>query len=656
MSSNINVGVLLKLSDQFSPQLNKALSSSKNFANGFTRLCPCGDGAMSKVDGALNSMTGKLAMLGVSIGAAATVNKMIAFEDRINKIGTIAKANAKSTEEYKQQMEGLSDAIYKAATHPDIKVDANELVDAIDSIMEKTGNMQFAKDNLENMGKAVRAFGASGSEIGSMMSEFAKLELSAEEVTKLMDDMYVQGNKGAFTAKSFAAYGSQIIAAYSAIGTSTKDIKNVNATMQILRMTFGSDAEAVTGLKSVMADLGAEAKQEALAKYGISVRDANGDMRDLNDIMIDIVDAQKKLKGKDIDKFFSIFGDVARTSVRAFVKDGHKLNEFLELGDTTGAYSNASGDNAKSLAVNLKNLQTAFDGFANSKLTGPLKAITEAMNWFASDPKRFNILFTTLASGFALAFGAKTITGIAQTIGSVKSLTSLGKGGKGLSMPSMGASPLGNNTSGATPVFVVNMGAGMGGVGQTNAGMGLSKASKISAGSLAKAGGSAAGLAALVAIPMAIGEWQEANNDTSLNTKQRNRKKGGAVGGAVGSIGGAAGGAIAGAAIGSVVPVVGTAIGAVVGGGIGMLGGMLGKKLGEHIGESLTKEDGSALNKEAIPPIENTATIKGSAELDVGVTITDTRITANVKQKKNDMDYMDFNTGSIDTMASYGVY
>ena len=165
--SNITAGVLIKLKDQFSSGIDKASNKVNSFQSKM-------QGAFSKIDGILNSTASNLATLGVSIGVGATINKMIAFEDRINKIGTIARRNAKDVETAEKQLNGLSEAIYKAAMQPDIKIDANEIVDAMYQIMEKTGDMQFARDNIENIGRAIRAFGATGVDMGSMMAEFSR--------------------------------------------------------------------------------------------------------------------------------------------------------------------------------------------------------------------------------------------------------------------------------------------------------------------------------------------------------------------------------------------------------------------------------------------------------------------------------------------------
>lgn len=662
--ANIKAGVLIKLNDQFSSGIDKASNKVDAFSSKMK-------GAFSKIDGILNSTASNLAALGVSIGVGATINKMIAFEDRINKLGTIAKQNAKDTETYKKQMEGLSEAIYKAAMQPDIKIDANEIVDAMNQIMEKTGDMDFARSNIENIGRAMRAFDVTGADIGSMMSEFSKLGYTSKEVSKLMDEMYVQGNKGAFTAAEFAKNGAAIISAYSKIGTSSENIKNANAAMQILTMGVKSPTDAVTTLESIMSELGNPKKQEDLRKLGerlgvdLNVRDANGNFKDLNEILLKIVSTKDKLGG-NLDEYGLIFGDVARRAIAAYDIYGNKVDNMLDVSEASGEMIKAAKKNALSMKANIQNLQTAFDAFANSNLAPILQKITDILNRFAENPERFEKVFKVLTAGFGIFMGVKLVSGIANTI---FNLRTIGGTIKGISTSMQGLSNIPNPlaqglSTNPIPVFVTNMGQGFSNVNNSNytsSNINNINNKKISMRSLGKTAGAGAMGAAITAIPMAVSGFMAAN-DPSLSKKEQNKRKGEAIGGAVGSIAGTALGASAGAAttaaigaaIGSVVPGLGTAIGALVGAGVGIAGGYLGNKLGGKIGESLTKEETMSTVSEAIknqepPKVE----MKGNANVEVAIKLTDTRTYMNTSQT-NSINNMNINTGNY--IYSNGVY
>lgn len=653
--ANIMAGVLIKLNDQFSSGIDKAANKVNAFSSKMK-------GAFSKIDGVLNSTASNLAALGVSIGVGATINKMIAFEDRINKLGTIAKQNAKDTETYKKQMEGLSEAIYKAAMQPDIKIDANEIVDAMNQIIEKTGDMDFARSNIENLGRAMRAFDVSGADIGSMMSEFSKLGYTSKEVSKLMDEMYVQGNKGAFTAAEFAKNGAAIISAYSKIGTSAENIKNANAAMQILTMGVKSPTDAVTTLESIMSELGNPKKQEDLRKLGerlgvdLNVRDANGNFKDLNEILLKIVSTKDKLGG-NLDEYGLIFGDVARRAIAAYDTYGNKVDNMLDVSEASGEMIKAAKKNALSMKANIQNLQTAFDAFANSNLAPMLQKITDQLNRFAENPERFEKVFKVLTAGFGIFMGLKLVSGIANTI---SSLRTIGGTIKGISASMQGLSNIPNPlaqglSTNPIPVFVTNLGSTAGlpssysndmmmpnSTNKTSKLPNMSKMARFK--NFAKFAGKNALIAGAFALPSVISDFMSINANDALTKKEKNREKGKSIGNAAGTIGGGilgtlAGGATSaaiGAAVGSVIPGLGTVIGGAVGLGIGALGGVLGSKLGGKIGESLTKEETMSTVSEAIknqepPKVE----MKGNANIALEIKLTDTRTYMQTNQINN---------------------
>lgn len=660
--SNITAGVLIKLKDQFSSGIDKASNKVNSFQSKM-------QGAFSKIDGILNSTASNLATLGVSIGVGATINKMIAFEDRINKIGTIARRNAKDVETAEKQLNGLSEAIYKAAMQPDIKVDANEIIDAMDIIMTKTGNMDFAKENIENIGRAMRAFGASGSHIGSMMSEFSKLNYSAEETAKLMDELYYQGNQGAFTASEFAKFGPAIIAAYSSIGTASEDLKNANAVMQVLTAGTGDASASVTVLESIMSDLTNPEIQEKLQNLGniigadFSVRDSEGNFKDLHEIIMKIVNAKDKMGG-NFDMLSDVFGsDLSREAIRHFDNYDEILEKVLDVSNAQGQVNASAMENAQSLAANIQNLQTAFDSFANKNVAPYLEKVTGILNDFAKNPERFDAVFKVIAAGFGIFMTAKLVSGVANTVNSLNTLRNFKKGGfNGLNT----AFNTGTTASGAIPVFVTNMPSNsVANINNANYTSNIPSINnrKINMKSLGKTAGANAVMGAALALPTVVSDFVNISNNDQLSDKEKNKAKGESVGGAVGSVAGMALGSMAGAAttaaigaaVGSVVPGLGTAIGGIVGLGIGALGGVIGQKLGGKIGESLTKEDTLEKTITANNIQNNNAQVemKGAANIGVDIKLTDERTYYKATPYNNNIPNINIQTGNIEEIRNY---
>ena len=662
--ANITAGVLIRLKDQFSAGIDKASNKVSDFQNKM-------QGAFSKIDGVLNSTASNLATLGVSIGIGATVNKMIAFEDRMNKLGTVARMNAKDIETAEKQMNGLSEAIYKAAMQPDVKIDANEILDAMDEIMEKTGDMDFAVNNIDNIARAVRGFNATGKDMGGLMAEFNKLGLTAEETAITLDKLYLQGNIGAFAAKDFAALGSTIMAAYSMIGSSADDIVDAGAAMQVLRQSVGSSEEAVTKLEGALSELADPEVRKALEELGwaigedFSTMNADGSMKDFNTIMMQIVEAEKKLGtgwGK-IREAKIIGSDMFYEALNAYKNYGNSLEDYLDLEDAAGKTQEAAAMNAQSLKANLQNLQTAFDGFANKNLAPKLQQVTDILNKFAENPERFEAVFKVLAAGFGIFMTAKLVNGVYNTINSLRGLKNIRSGGDVISqtLTSTGSSQ-------AIPVYVTNFAqfsSGGGTVGnsmQYNIPNVRGGKGAMLRGALKTAGGNAA-MGAALALPTVVSDFVNISNNDQLSDKEKNRAKGESVGGAVGSVAGMALGGMAGAAttaaigaaVGSVIPGLGTAIGGIVGLGIGALGGVLGQKLGGKIGESLTKEDTLEKTITANNIQNNNAQVemKGAANIGVDIKLTDERTYYKATPYNNNIPNINIQTGNIEEIRNY---
>lgn len=602
--SEIKAGILLSLKDKFSQGIKSAGSGVEAFASKASS-------AIQGVDKAFSGLGTAMGAIGVSLSVGAATKEIINIDNRLTRIGLTADASAEQVNQLKQK-------VFETATDSKIKIDTTSINDALDVVMTKTGDLKYTEDNIRNIAIAIQATGEQGSSIGSVFAEFQKFGYTADQITKLMDDMVKQGDQGAFTFGEFAKAGSAVISAYSPIGTAPEDIKKANAAMQIIMMGTKNAEIAVTALGSAMSELSSPDKQAKLMAIGVRVRDESGKFRDFNDIMADLLKVSEKVGNTDF--LGNIFGQTTMQAIRAygnFYEDMYP--KLMDLGDTTGAMENKSAKMANTLAANLQQVQTAFVRFADAKLTAPLEKLTDLLNKLAEDPEAFNRIFTGIAVGIGSIAAVK---GLASVINIVSNIASLKKGGGNIN--------IGSNVGGnGMPVYVTNWGgktgaspfpsagsAGNQSIGKTPTGQ--AAGTPLNAGSQGNTfqkmggaasqalkgvtkkqmamGGAAAGIgAALVAIPGAVNEISEINADETLNRHDKTVKKGGAIGDAAGTVvgatlGGAAGvaaGAAAGAAIGSIVPGLGTAVGALVGAGIGALGGWLGGKAGRAIGEGI---------------------------------------------------------------------
>ncbi|WP_147613907.1 phage tail tape measure protein [Treponema pectinovorum] len=683
--SEIKAGVLLSLKDKFSQGIKSAGSGVEAFASK-------AGAAIQGIDKAFSGLGTAMGAIGVSLSVGAATKEIIQLDNKLTRIGLTADASA-------EQVSALKQKVFDAASDSSIKIDTSSINDALDVVMTKTGDLKYAEDNIRNIAIAIQATGEQGSSIGSVFAEFQKFGYTADQISKLMDDMVKQGDQGAFTFGEFAKAGSAVISAYSPIGTAPEDIKKANAAMQIIMMGTKNAEIAVTALGSAMSELSSPDKQQKLMAIGVRVRDESGKFRDFNDIMADLLKVSKKIGNTDF--LGNIFGQTSMQAIRAYGSFYEKMYpKLMDLGDTTGAMEHKSASMANTLAANLQQVQTAFVRFADAKLTKPLGFLADTLNFLAENPERYNKIFKTIAAGIGLIAAAKGLSAFYNLVLSLKNLKGGGNinigsniGGNGMPVyvtnwgGKAGSSPFPSSGAGAkTPTGQASgKSLNVGSQGNTFQKMGgaASQAVKgISRKQYAGAGALAAFGEAMIAIPRAKEEIAAINADESMSKKQKSTAKGGAVGDAAGSIagaaiggmGGIAAGAAAGAAIGSIVPGLGTAAGLIVGGLVGLigtkLGGMAGRKLGEKIGSTVAGKDEVEIFDNELPanlipsktlPLEitnqymtgepkytgqKTAKLEGEVSMKLGLDVRNNTTTVNAEVTKNTTRNIHVNTGS----------
>lgn len=664
--ADVKASVLLTLKDLYSKELGKMGTATKKFSSDTLA-------AVNKIDGVFSGMKTKLGAIGVSLSLGAASNEIIDLDARLTRMGMTADASA-------EQVNRLKQKIFEAAQDPNIKIDPSKIVDALDVVMTKTGNLEYVEANIKNIAVALQASGAAGEEMGDVFSEFQKKGFAAAEISKLMDDLVKQGDQGEYTFQKFAKTGKAVLSSYSTIGNTVEDVKKLNAVMQVLTAGTPSEDVAATALNSIISELSDPKKQEQLGIIGVRVRDTAGNFRDLADIMQDILAVAEK-EG-NIDFLVDVFGVTSMSAVRAFRQYGENYKKLTEeLGDSTGALEKKSAVMSRTMKANLQNLQTTFLKFADTNLAKPLERLNDLLSYLAEKPERLEKVFNTIKYGLGAIVAVKGLAKISGFIGSISGGIRTLTGGS--MQAALGGALPGNGAGAASglPVFVTNM--GQGGMGASN---GLSQAASGGTAGTPTLGGIMDANArtfrngaiqmgvlqtvttGMVKTLAAIDEVRSINADDSLSSKEKAQKKGGAIGDAIGTtVGtglGVAAGAFAagkiGAAIGTfIAPGIGTAIGGaigMVGGGlVGWLGGKLGRTVGEKIGEAVGKDEvipeSAAVREELetvqqLPETPVTAELTGNAVMDLNINLSGERPTVSAKVQRNSTPFQ-YNTGRI---------
>lgn len=331
----------------------------------------------------LHDIAGGYAGLMAGAGGAGMAKMLADTQTRFTRIGIAADLTD-------EQVQTLKQSIYDMAAAPDIRVNSDEITAAIEGIIEKTGDLKFAQDNIRNIGLAIQATGASGKDIGEVMAEFQKQGiLGPKEVLQTLDILNQQGKSGAFTLQNIAALGPRVMTAYTASGRSgVQAMREMGAALQLIRMGTGSAEMAATAFEATMRSLADPAKLKLLEGAGLKIFDpeklkaGQRVLRPINEIMVEII---KLTKGDQV-KLGTVFDAEAIRAFNAaaseFKRTGslESLDKFMQVNGDGTATLRDSTRAARDMSASWSSVLGIFKRVADEELSGPLQSIADIMN------------------------------------------------------------------------------------------------------------------------------------------------------------------------------------------------------------------------------------------------------------------------------------
>lgn len=539
--------------------------------------------AAQSLGGVLDGLGNRYTALATGAAGLGTARHLIGLEDRMTRLGIAAGIT-------RDEVDKLKRGMMEAAMADDVRIDPAQIMSAVDVIIEKTGDLKLAEMNIRNIGLAIQAAGAAGTDIGGVLTQM-QMKFGVREAKDILagfDILANQGKAGAFTLQNLASLGERVMTAY-AVASGRRGlgaIREMGAMLQIGRGGGGSAEQAATGFEALMRNLTNLEKQKELKAIGIKLFEIDPDtgekmMRDGNEILKDVV---RKAKG-DASLLGSIFDAEAMRIVSQYAlmfnnkgnfDDVEKFKNVASDGKTIMADSARAADTMGAALTQMKSVWTSL---SDKNLTGPMREFADVLNSLNADELERVMQVATygvMAVG-GLVLMAKTIRGVSNTINTFRSI--MGKGPMG--------GPGGAGLGTAMPVMVMNWpggagagsyGAGAGyGAGADGGGAG-SKGKKGLGGRLRGLGRRAGGLGGGLAMGFAALDAGMVLMDDNLTTGGKIEGVASAAGTGLGGWGGAAMGAAIGTAI---LPGIGTAIGAGLG---GIAGSQIGQWLGQTVG------------------------------------------------------------------------
>lgn len=454
--SELNTSVNINVGGNFTRRLSDNSRSLSQFSRNGRRQLGMLRRSATQVSDGINRLGNRYTALLTGAAGAGTVKMLVGLESQFTRLGIQANMTSEEVENLKKKM-------FETANMPDIRLGVDELLSAASEIIEQTGDKEFVKENVRNIGLMARATGAAGADVGKMMAEFQKSgKVMEEEVLRVIDSYNQQGKAGAFTLQNIASMGPRLFSAYGAmrspqIATFNKEL---GTALQIIRAGTGNSEQATTAFEAMLRTFADVDKVKMLQRGGIQVFDpdelekGNKELRPITDLMREIINVTKG----DVTKLSAIFDAEALRAFNGLSKE-LKMNgtitsieKFMAVqGDGTQTLED-SARAANTAEAAIQSLKNAWTQFADTNLAHHIRDIADALN--SVDPESLQEALNTakqIAVVLAGLYAANKVIRGGMAVGRL-----LGRG-KGSGISGIGG---GLSAAAATPVWVVNMPGG----------------------------------------------------------------------------------------------------------------------------------------------------------------------------------------------------
>jgi hypothetical protein len=385
MAQKLETDIVLNLAGNLAAKARQYGNSMSDFAKrnekAMTLVKKTTAAAGRGIDTLGNRYVGAIAAMATGVAA----KNFATLDRRLSRLAIAANIS-------RDAARGLFEEIQKVSNEKGIRIDPEESLSAIEEILTKTGDLDYAITNLPNIAAVIQATGAAGQQVGGVFTEFKKLAIEGSDAAmQAIDILNKQGKDGAFTLASMASLGPRIFAAYAATGRQgVESVTELGAALQVIRSGVGSDEQAVTSFEALIRDITEPKRVEMLKKLGnINVFDPEKlkqgveVMRPLPELMEDIMVRSKGLSTNLAPLAFTDEAKRALNVLKAEFAQTGNIQSFDKFMNITGDGSVTLSDAAvasEDFAASIQLLNNSLDRFVNSRLAGPIEDIANAIN------------------------------------------------------------------------------------------------------------------------------------------------------------------------------------------------------------------------------------------------------------------------------------
>lgn len=278
-------------------------------------------------------------------------------------------------------------ALYKTAQKlgNESGITGSSMLEGIEEIVDKTGKLKFAEENLTNMANLIRGGKMDAKDAGGLLSVFADFEefgATAADITVSLDMLTAASKRGSLPLKEQGALLPRVLAAYSATGDRdiVRIVKESQAAMQLINTVTRSGSKTSTAFENMILDYsknidkvnkltgenfsGNEGINVIMEAIITSLSSGDVGFEQISGTIMDVGESANKTKN-NLASMNGMFGRRALRGVAGYGVRLNRINEAYEnmsnstgeLEKDTGRFSGSLNNMFAQLNVELEKLQ-----------------------------------------------------------------------------------------------------------------------------------------------------------------------------------------------------------------------------------------------------------------------------------------------------------
>ena len=304
---------------------------------------------------------------GIKKVAEAAVETGSSFEASMSQVAATMGMTAEEVENGSEAYTLLADAAKKCGK--ETMFSASQAGEALNYLALAGYDAQKAAATLPKVLDLAAAGGLDLAYASDLVTDsMAAMNMETDKLDNYIDQMAKTSQK---SNTSVAQLGEATLVCAGTVSLAGQSLETMNTELGILANNGIKGAEGGTHLRNIILSLSAPTDNAAVAmeSLGLVIEDSQGNMRDLNDILIDMNAAMAGMSSVEKTKLISkIFNKTDIASVNALLKGTGE--EFDNLYKEINNCSGAAGNMAETLNNNLKGkvtiLQSALEGLGIS--------------------------------------------------------------------------------------------------------------------------------------------------------------------------------------------------------------------------------------------------------------------------------------------------